>query len=71
MKNLETNQMENLLGGVSCEGGLGAAAGLTVGLVAATVVTGGAALFAIGAIAAAWGGSVLSVGNCRDIWTNN
>jgi hypothetical protein len=67
MRHLGFSEMENLHGGdVDCSTGLGAAAGVTVALVAATIVTGGAALFAIGAMAAFWGGSILSIGNCRD-----
>jgi|GEM_PF-2031897 len=66
MKKLELNQMENLEAGVTCSGGLGATVGLTAGLIAATIVTGGGVLFALGAIAAFGSGSILSVGNCRD-----
>jgi hypothetical protein len=66
MKTLKLNQMENYTGGVSCQGGLGATVGLTAGLIAATIVTGGGALFALGAMAAFGSGSILSVGNCRN-----
>ena len=66
MKRLELNQMENLCGGVSCSGGIGATIGLTAGILAATIITGGTVLFALGTIAAFGSGSILSVGNCRD-----
>lgn len=67
MKTLELNQMEKLTGGeVDCGDGIGATIGVTAGLLIATVVTGGAALFAVGALAAFGIGSNLAVGNCRD-----
>jgi hypothetical protein len=66
MKKLELNQMEILEGGlVNCSDGLGFAVGFTAMFVIATIATGGVAL-AVGSIAAAAGGSVLSVGNCRN-----
>jgi hypothetical protein len=66
MKKLELKQMENLEGGVDCSSGLGFAVGFTAMFAIATIATGGATLLALGTIAAAGGGSILSVGNCRD-----
>lgn len=69
MKKLELNQMENLEGSVSCGGGAGAALGLTVGLLAATVVTGGAAIFVGAYFIGGIGSSLLAMGNCDpSIW---
>ncbi len=67
MKTLELNQMESFTAGdTTCGEGIGATLGITGALVIATIVTGGAALFAVGAMAAFGIGSILSVGNCRD-----
>lgn len=66
MKKLELNQMENLNGSVSCSEGLGFAAGFAIAFAAGTIATGGALALAFGTIAAFGGGSILSVGNCRD-----
>lgn len=69
MKKMELSQMENLQGGVTCEGGVGVAVGLTVGLLAATVVTGGAALFVGAYFIGGVGSSLLAAGNCdSSIW---
>lgn len=65
MKKLELNQMENLEGGVTCAGAIGAVAGLTLGLLAATIVTGGAVLFAVGTIASYTGGGLLAGTACQ------
>ncbi len=65
MKTIELEVMEVTNGGVSCGGGVGAAVGITVGLTILAVATGGVGL-AIGAIFSFGGGSILSVGNCRN-----